>query len=153
MTRNANDHVILVVEDSDVDYETTRRALRAAGIEKGLRRCLDGESVLDYLYRRGEYSDPKDAPRPYLILMDLNLPGTDGRQVIEEIKNDAKLRWIPIVVLSTSSYPKDIEETYRAGVNAYIHKSIELENFFSTIKVFKEFWLQTAWLPMEEAGP
>ncbi len=152
--RTANgEPVILVVEDSEVDYETTLRAFRAAGVKKGLHHCADGEQALDYLYRRGEYAAPNSAPVPDLILLDLNLPGTDGIKVIEEIKGDPKLRGIPVIILSTSSLIRDIDASYRAGANAYINKPLTLEEFYDTIQAFKEFWINRALLPTEELQP
>jgi len=106
---------ILLVEDSPEDFEATQRAFRKSGLKNPLVRCEDGDQALDYLYRRGEYADPARSPRPGVVLLDLNLPGTDGRQVLSEIKGDERLRDIPVVVLTTSADERDITACYRAG--------------------------------------
>ncbi|MCC6155224.1 MAG: response regulator, partial [Candidatus Hydrogenedentes bacterium] len=95
--------VILLVEDDPDDQELTKRALRSSKLRNQLRIVNDGEAALNYLYRRGEYSEPRDAPRPDLILLDLNMPKVDGRAVLSQIKVDPDLRQIPVVVLTTSS--------------------------------------------------
>ena len=118
---------ILLVEDSPEDYEVTVRAFRKANLVNPVFRCQDGEEALDYLYQRGRYADPEQAPRPGLILLDLNLPGTDGREVLAQVKSDAQLRTIPVIVLTTSADERDIEGCYRAGANSYIQKPVSLE--------------------------
>src|SRR3712207_4925518 len=107
------EHTILLVEDSPEDYEVTVRAFRKANLANPVQRCCDGEEALDYLYRRGRYADAARAPRPGLVLLDLNLPGTDGRQVLAQVKADPQLRSIPVVVLTTSADERDIEGCYR----------------------------------------
>jgi CheY-like chemotaxis protein len=96
---------ILLVEDSPEDYEATVRALRHAGLANPLLHCEDGESALDLLYQRGTYASLGGAPRPRIILLDLNLPGTDGRDVLTDLKRDEMLKGIPVIVLTTSSDP------------------------------------------------
>ena len=123
-------HLILVVEDSDTDYEATLRAFRNSNLANPVQRCEDGEDALDYLFQKNQYSDTSKFPRPYLILLDLNLPGTDGREVLEEIKRDTELKTIPVIVLTTSSDEKDIENCYQAGANSYIQKPVDLRGFF-----------------------
>jgi CheY-like chemotaxis protein len=141
------DQTILLVEDSPEDYEVTLRAFRKANLLNPVHRCCDGEEALAYLYRRGRYADPDAAPRPGLILLDLNLPGTDGREVLAEIKNDPLLRAIPVVVLTTSLDERDIEGCYRAGANSYVQKPVSLEAFLRSVQVLKNFWLEVALLP------
>ena len=97
---------ILLVEDSPEDFETTRRAFRKAGLKNPILHCPDGDTALDFLFRRGAHAD---APRPGLVLLDLNLPGTDGREVLQEMKRDEELRCIPVIVLTTSSDERDVQ--------------------------------------------
>lgn len=104
---------ILLVEDSDEDYYTTKRAFIKSGMANNLYRCADGESALDFLYHKGEYAtNPEKAPRPCLILLDLNLPRKDGREVLKIIKADPHLKEIPVVVLTTSADDLDIHACY-----------------------------------------
>src|SRR5215208_4460697 len=110
---------ILLVEDSPEDVETTRRAFQRSGLRNPVFHCSTGDEALDYLFRRGAYADPASSPRPGVILLDLNLPGTDGREVLEEIKRDGDLKQIPVVVLTTSSDDRDVTACYRAGANSY----------------------------------
>ncbi len=149
--KNINpNHLILIVEDSDIDYETTIRAFKKSSMANPVQRCEDGEEALDYLYHRNQFSDKDKSPRPDLILLDLNLPGTDGREVLEEIKKDPKLKTIPVIVLTTSSDDKDIEKCYQAGANSYIHKPVDLQGFFEAIQRLKDFWFEVAILPKNE---
>lgn len=145
--------LILLVEDSDIDFETTLRAFKKANMTNPVQRCEDGEEALDYLYQRNRYSEADKYPNPDLILLDLNLPGTDGREVLEEIKNDPKLRTIPVIVLTTSSDDEDIEKCYRAGANSYIQKPVDLDGFFAAIQRLKNFWFEVALLPKHELTP
>ena len=139
--------VILVVEDNPDDFEATERALRKAGIANPIQRCVDGDDALDYLFREGEYSDPEKAPRPGLILLDLNLPGTDGREVLGELKKDDGLKSIPVIVLTTSTDERDIRSCYEAGANSYMSKRINLQEFMEAINRMSDFWLEIAVLP------
>jgi CheY-like chemotaxis protein len=139
--------VILVVEDSPTDYEATLRALRKAGLANPIVRCTDGDDALDFLNRRGAYADPACAPRPSVVLLDLNLPGTDGREVLAEMKNEEQLKMIPVVVLTTSSDERDIEKCYRAGANSYMKKPVDLAGFIGAIQRLKDYWFEIAILP------
>src|SRR5262250_2498869 len=94
---------ILLVEDSPEDFEATERAFRKSGLKNPIHRCVDGDEALDYLYRRGRYANPARSPRPGIVLLDLNLPGTDGREVLEAVKKDDVLKQIPVIVLTTSA--------------------------------------------------
>ena len=142
---------ILLVEDSPEDYETTVRAFQRARLCNPIFHCGDGDEALDFLYRRGAYSDPAQAPRPSLILLDLNLPGTDGREVLEIIKQDQELKVIPVIVLTTSSDERDIQACYSAGANSYIAKPVDLEGFMSAIQQLKNYWFGVVILPKVEA--
>jgi CheY-like chemotaxis protein len=154
MTTIRPNQLILIVEDSDIDYETTIRAFKKSNMSNPVKRCEDGEEAFDYLYQRNRYSDASKSPRPDLILLDLNLPGTDGREVLEEIKKDPKLKAIPVIVLTTSSDDKDIEACYRSGANSYIQKPVDLQGFFAAIQRLKDFWFEVVLLPKhEESSP
>jgi CheY-like chemotaxis protein len=136
-----------VVEDSDEQFEATRRAFARAGINNPIRRCRDGDEALDYLFRRGAYQDEASAPRPGVVLLDLNLPGTDGRDVLDQIKADGELRILPVIVLSTSSSPGDIERCYRTGASSYIVKPVQFDAFLRAIDNLKAYWFDTVALP------
>ena len=138
---------LLVIEDSDEDFEALVRILRNSSISNPIYRCTDGDDALDFLYHTGEYVDSARAPRPAIILLDLNLPGTDGREVLEQIKKDEELKTIPVVVFTTSSNPKDIEVCYRYGVNGYIVKPIDIKKLMKTLQVFIDYWFESVILP------
>lgn len=141
---------ILLVEDSPEDFEATVRAFKKSGVANTIIHCEDGDEALDYLYRRGKYADPHDSPRPGVILLDLNLPGTDGREVLTEIKKDDDLHSIPVIVLTTSSDERDIEKCYDNGANSYIQKPVNLESFFEAIKRLANYWFEIVILPKEK---
>ena len=141
---------ILLVEDSPEDYEATLRAFRKSGLKNPVHRCEDGEEALDYLFRRGRYGDPASSPCPGVILLDLNLPGTDGRQVLAEIKGDENLKKIPVVVLTTSVDERDIDACYRAGANSYIQKPVDIDGFVKAIERLNGYWFEVVILPKGE---
>jgi CheY-like chemotaxis protein len=141
---------ILLVEDSPEDYEATLRALRRSGLQNPIYHCRDGDEALDFLYQREAHHDPALAPRPGIILLDLNLPGTDGREVLAELKQDAALKKIPVIVLTTSTDARDIEGCYAAGVNSYIQKPVNLDGFMQAIQRLADYWLEVVILPKEE---
>lgn len=138
---------LLVVEDSDEDFEALRRLMRQSALKTPVYRCLDGDEALDFLNHTGEYCDRIAAPRPSVILLDLNLPGTDGRDVLKQIKEDSELQIIPVVVFTTSSNPKDIEDCYQYGVSGYIIKPIDVDKLRKGIQTFIDYWFQTVILP------
>ncbi|MEP1740851.1 MAG: response regulator [Kangiellaceae bacterium] len=143
--------VILIVEDSDDDYESTVRALQRSGnLKNRILRCESGDEALDYLYGQGKFTDRVEFPMPSVILLDLNMPGTDGRMVLRKIKNDDSVKDIPVVVLTTSNDAKDIDECYKDGANTYIHKPVDLDGFFKAIKQLKEYWFEIAILPKQK---
>ncbi len=142
---------ILIVEDSDDDYIATIRAFKKANLLNPLQRCTNGDQALDYLYQRGEFSVPDIAPRPGMVLLDLNLPGTDGREVLRVVKSDLSLHQIPIIVLTTSNSEQDISRCYDAGANSYVQKPVDLAGFVEAIARLKEYWLEVAVLPKEPA--
>ncbi len=141
--------LILIVEDSDDDFFAMQRAFKKAGLLNPIHRCSNGDQAVDYLFRRGEFAAPDAAPRPAIILLDLNLPGLDGRDVLRMVKADLELRRIPVIVLTTSCAPQDIQRCYADGANSYVHKPVDLEGFFQAISRLKDFWFGIAVLPKE----
>lgn len=139
---------LLVIEDSDEDFEALSRIMRkTCQFEVPTTRCTDGDDALDFLYRQGFYADRSPEESPSLILLDLNLPGTDGREVLSHIKQDERLKTIPVVVMTTSSNPKDIEECYRSGVNSYMLKPTNIDQLRMSVKLFIDYWYTVAVLP------
>ena len=143
-------HPILLVEDSPEDFEITVRAFRRTNMANPIHRCIDGEDALDYLHQRGTYAAPALAPRPAIILLDLNLPGTDGREVLAEIKQDANLKEIPVVVLTTSADELDVENCFRAGANSFVQKPVDLAGFVTAVQRLKDYWFEIVLLPKLE---
>ena len=138
---------LLLIEDSDEDVAATVRGLRREGLTLVLHRCTTGDQALDYLYQRGHYAANTRAPRPHLILLDLNLPGTDGRALLAVIKDDEDLRSIPVVVMTTSNNPKDIAACYRRGANSYQIKPVDYARFKQSLQTMLDYWFQVATLP------
>ena len=138
---------ILIVEDSDDDYMATVRAFKKANIVNPVKRCTNGDQAIDYLLQRGEFTDPDKAPRPNIILLDLNLPGTDGREVLRKIKADPKLQKIPVIVLTTSNAEQDIEQCYAAGANSYVQKPVDLVGFIQSVARLTDYWFNVSILP------
>lgn len=148
MTTIGRDNLILIVEDCDEDYEATERALRRAGLANPIERCTDGDDALDFMYQRGTYAD---ALRPGIVLLDLNMPGTDGREVLEDVKAHPDLKSIPVVVLTTSSDEQDVARCYQMGANSYIQKPVNLEGFMEAIRRLKDYWFEVVVLPRRES--
>lgn len=138
---------ILLVEDSPEDYEATVRAFKKSGLRNPIVRCEDGDSALDYLFRRGRWEEPESSPRPGVILLDLNLPGTDGREVLQEIKRHDQLRHIPIIVLTTSNDERDVDACYQAGANSYVQKPVDMDGFIRAIERLNGYWFEVVVLP------
>ncbi|MFE7323635.1 response regulator [Streptomyces sp. NPDC057565] len=135
---------VLLVEDDPGDELMTREAFEDNKIRNTLHVARDGQEALDFLYRRGDHVD---APRPDLILLDLNLPRYDGRQVLEKIKNDPELALIPVVVLTTSSAEEDILRSYKLHANAYVTKPVDLDQFIAAVRQIDEFFVTVVRLP------
>jgi CheY-like chemotaxis protein len=142
-----SDQPLLIVEDSPEDYEATVRSLTRSGWRNRIIHCEDGDDALDYLQHRGSFSDPLRAPRPALILLDLNLPGTDGREVLAAIKQDERLKSIPVLILTTSRHEEDVKACYRAGANSYIQKPVDLSLLHQSLDCMTQFWFNVATLP------
>ena len=137
---------ILLVEDNIADARLTMEAFKSSTLPHCLSHMLDGVEALEYLRREGRFSQ---ARRPDLILLDLNLPRKDGRELLTEIKSDQQLRRIPVVVLTTSQAQEDILRAYSLYANCYVCKPMELDEFTRIIKSIEEFWLATVKLPPE----
>ncbi|MEU8698944.1 response regulator [Streptomyces sp. NPDC048680] len=144
MTHPAQPIEVLLVEDDPGDELMTREAFEDNKIRNTLHVVRDGQEALDFLYRRGEYGG---APRPDLILLDLNLPKYDGRQVLEQIKQDPELSLIPVVVLTTSSAEEDILRSYKLHANAYVTKPVDLDQFIAAVRQIDEFFVTVVRLP------
>lgn len=140
---------LLTIEDSDEDFAAFERVVRKLSINKPIFRCTDGEDALEFLYHTGKYNLPYQAPRPAIILLDLNLPGMDGREVLWQIKQDRDLQTIPVVIFTTSSNPTDIKVCYQRGVNGYIVKPIDTSKLIWTIKLFMSYWFDVTTLPYQ----
>lgn len=137
---------ILLVEDSPADILLTREAFKNNKIVNEIHVAENGIQALDFLYRRGKYAS---APRPDLILLDLNLPRKNGREVLAEIKSDPGLRAIPVVVLTTSSDDEDILKAYNLNANCYVVKPVGFENFMKAMQSIRHFWFSVVALPSE----
>lgn len=135
---------ILLVEDNPGDILLTREALSEAKVLNNLHVVRDGDEALAFLYREGEYAD---APEPDLILLDLNLPRRSGREVLEEIKEDSRLRLIPVVILTTSTNEEDILRSYDLHANCYITKPLDLDQFVKVVRSVEDFWFSIVTLP------
>ena len=135
---------ILLVEDNPGDVELTREALEDAKVANRLNVVDDGAEAVDFLFRRGKFSE---APRPDIILLDLNLPKKDGREVLSEVKADADLAQIPVVVLTTSQAEEDILRAYQLHANCYITKPVDFNQFLRIVATIEEFWLTIVKLP------
>lgn len=135
---------ILLVEDNPGDVRLTKEALKEGKVYSNLHTVKDGVEAMAFLRREGKY---KDVPRPDIILLDLNLPKKDGREVLEEIKTDDSLKRIPVVVLTTSKAEEDVLRTYNLHANCYVTKPVDLEKFMVVVKSIDVFWLTVVTLP------
>jgi chemotaxis family two-component system response regulator Rcp1 len=135
---------ILLVEDNPGDVRLTIEGLRESKVRNNLHVARDGVEALEFLHREGQHTG---AVRPDLILLDLNLPRMDGREVLSEIKSDAKLKTIPVVVLTTSRAEQDVLRSYELQANCYITKPVDLEQFLTVVKSIEDFWLTIVSLP------
>ena len=138
---------ILVIDDNPADQFLVLEAMKDASLEYDLRLVSDGDEALEYLYRRGRYRDSSLSPRPGLILLDLNMPRFSGRQVAKAIKSDPNLKDIPVVVLTASDQEEDVEELYSVGVNSYLQKPLNFDEFTAALRDLSNYWLERATLP------
>lgn len=140
---------IVLADDDPDDRMLTQRALKKSRLANTLHMVQDGEELMQYLRREGKYEDPEKAPRPGLILLDLNMPRKDGREALREIKSDPALRRIPVVVLTTSEAEQDILRSYDLGVNAFVTKPVTFEGLAHAIRRIGDFWFEIVKLPKE----
>ena len=136
-----------MAEDDPEDQMLTRDALAEARLLNDLRCVCDGEELMDYLYRRGKYADPADSPRPGLILLDLKMPRKDGLEALRDIRAEAFLRSIPVVVLTSSKAEEDILSSYDLGANSFITKPVGFPGLVEAMRVLKLYWFQIVELP------
>ena len=141
---------ILMADDDADDRALTKEALEEGRLINDLRFVENGEELLDYLRQQGKYAPPADAPRPGLILLDLNMPRKDGRAVLKEIKSDPDLRTIPVVVLTTSKADEDVYRSYDLGVNSYIVKPVTFEALVDILQTLEKYWFEIVELPPEK---
>lgn len=140
---------ILMADDDEDDRMMAHDAFEINRLENEIRFVEDGEELMEYLRNEGKYSDPENAPRPGLILLDLNMPRMDGREALKIIKSDADLQSIPIVVLTTSNAEEDIIRSYHLGVNSFITKPVTFEGLVDVIKQMGLYWFQIVDLPKQ----
>jgi two-component system response regulator len=143
-------HAILLVEDNPADIEITRRALRESATPVELRVVRDGQEAVDYLLRQGAHAQDPAWRLPDLVLLDLNLPRLDGREVLERIRATPQFRSVPVIVLTTSRRPEDVRGVYAAGANTYIEKPQDFAHFVEVLRTVRRYWLDTAVLPGAE---
>jgi CheY-like chemotaxis protein len=139
---------LLIIEDSDEDFEALSRIINLVStLALVIHRCIDGDDALDFLDRVGKYSDLGDRSHPDLIILDLNLPGTDGREILATIKQSKTLKTIPVIVFSTSSNPKDIEACYQSGANSYMLKPMNINLLKDSVCMMIDYWFKATVLP------
>ena len=148
---NSNAPLTILLADDDADDRMLAKdALVESRLANELRFVEDGEYLMDYLYRRGQFADPQTSPRPGLILLDLNMPRKDGREALAEIKNDPELRSIPVVVLTTSEAEEDIYRTYNLGVNSFITKPVTFDGLVQVMRALGQYWFEIVELPKRD---
>jgi CheY-like chemotaxis protein len=141
--------VILLADDDEEDRMLACDALAESRLSNDITCVTDGEDLMDYLQRRGKYAPPVDAPRPGLILLDLNMPKKDGREALREIKSDPELRQISVVVLTTSKAEEDIYSSYDSGASSFISKPITFEGLVEVMKGLGRYWFEIVDLPRQ----
>ena len=146
----SNSIVILMADDDVDDRLLAKDALTECRLANDLRFVENGEELLDYLRRRGKFSQAADSPRPGLILLDLNMPKKDGREALKEIKADPELRKIPVVVLTTSKADTDIGRIYELGANSFISKPVSFDSLVEMMKVLGRYWFEIVELPVKK---
>ena len=150
MTDKGNPIVILLADDDDEDSMLATDALKESRLSNEVHCVTDGEDLMDYLHRRGKYTPPAIAPRPGLILLDLNMPKKDGREALQEIKADPHLRQIPIVVMTTSKAQGDVFHSYDSGASSFISKPVTFEGLVEVMKGLGRYWFEIVELPPQE---
>ncbi|MFP4380518.1 MAG: response regulator [Candidatus Sumerlaeia bacterium] len=147
LKKDLNRKVILLAEDNPADQHLTRRALEDVNCPHELVVVRDGEDALEYLTRSGKYADSSQCPYPDLVLLDINMPKINGKEVLKNMRADNRTRHIPVLVLTTSNQENDVQEAYRLGANAYITKPDRYDGFIEIAKAIKSFWLRMVSLP------
>lgn len=147
MNRAAMPITILMADDDADDRRLTQEAFEEGRLINDVRFVEHGEELIDYLRKQGKYAPPAEAPRPGLILLDLNMPRKDGRTVLKELKGDPELRQIPVVVLTTSKADEDIYKSYDLGVNSYIVKPVTFEALVDILQTLEKYWFEIVELP------
>lgn len=147
-----NKIVILMADDDEDDRLLAEEAFKESRIRNDLRFANDGEELMDYLHQRGEYAKPGAAPRPGLILLDLNMPKKDGREALQEIKSHDSFRHIPVVILTTSRDEADIIRSYNVGANSFIVKPVTFESLVEVIRLIGRYWFEIVELPRTSNG-
>jgi two-component system response regulator len=142
---------ILLVEDNQDDYEATSRAFKKAHLCNPIVWCKSGREALDYLKQEGAYKGAPMRSRPGLVLLDLNMPGMDGRKTLEAIKQDDALKQVPVIILTTSADERDIQACYESGANTYVQKPVSFDGLIEAMGRLKAYWFEIALLP-KEAG-
>lgn len=139
--------VILMADDDPDDIRLTEKALEECRLKNDFRHVCDGQELLDYLHRCGRFADPATSPRPGLILLDLNMPGKDGRSALRDIKADPDLKRIPVVILTTSKADEDIARSYDLGANSFVSKPVTFDGLVEAVRTLDTYWFQLVALP------
>jgi CheY-like chemotaxis protein len=145
--------IILLADDDEEDRMLACDALAESRVSNDIKCVTDGEDLMDYLHRRGKHSPPAEAPRPGLILLDLNMPKKDGREALREIKSDPELRHIPVVVLTTSKAEEDIYSSYESGASSFISKPVTFDGLVELMKGLGRYWFEIVDLPAIDLRP
>lgn len=142
---------LLLVEDSEDDYTAVARAFKKIDLSNPLVWCQSGQDALDYLRGEGRHAGVQKNPLPGLILLDLNMPGIDGYEVLRTIKDDEGLRQIPVIILTTSGNEHDVTQSFQAGANSYVQKPVSFEELVASLRGLKEYWFDLSLLPKAHA--
>lgn len=137
---------ILVVEDNPADFFATERGLRKAGLANPIVHAESGEEAMDYLLGTGKH-EGQGVQKPGIVLLDINLPGLNGGEVLERIRADARLKLVPVIMLTTSNDERDVQMAYRLGANSYVQKPVDLDGFMAALKRLKDYWFELVILP------
>ncbi len=148
--KNEKNLLLLYAEDDPDDVMLMKEAMAESRVEDELKVVEDGQELMDYLHGRGNYADAAQTPKPDIILLDLNLPRKDGREVLKEIKNDAHLKHIPVIVLTSSRSEEEITNVYKLGANSFIVKPVSIPSLAEIMTSMKRFWGQVSELPSME---
>ena len=137
------EHSLLIIEDNNEDFQTVVRALKKCGFSSSIYHCESGDDVMEYLKKTENPPAGEEITVPELILLDLNLPGMDGKEILAKIRQNEIYKKVPVVILTTSKNERDVEECYAYGANSYIEKPVDMEKFLATVKQIKEYWFET----------